>query len=564
MNKLFKVFVALAFILLLFGINNVFAATLSQNGEETYVNLPEHGTETLTLDGTIKTFKIYDNGGKSGHYFTGCNGGLILSAPEGYTININGTVNLSRAASAINDKDYLAVYDGTDDTANRLGIYRNTTLNDYLQDPVNCTSTGNKMFIILKDVESLVALDGLDATITLTQQAYTVTFKDYDGTVLKTQGNIGYGASATAPNDPTREGYTFTGWDKAFNNVTGDLEVTATYKINKFTVTFKDYNGTVLKVQENVEYGTSATAPSNPTREGYTFTGWNTGFSNVTSNLEVTAVYGINKYTVTFKDYDGTVLKVQNDVVYGFSATAPSNPTREGYIFSKWDKSFDKVKDNLVVTAVYREKTNQKGEVEKTTTENNVGNAAINNTGDELKNIIDLTQDEKNSIESGLNLFIYFDVQDISNTVSTEDKALINDVLTDGTEVGMYLDVNLFKQLEGENKIKITETNGKIIISFVIPENLRKEGRTFYMVRVHNGVPTILTSTCNGNTITFETDRFSTYALVYAEQVGEVNTNNSGNPKTGDSIMINVTLLGLSVIGLTVIGINRKKLFINK
>lgn len=57
-------------------------------------------------------------------------------------------------------------------------------------------------------------------------------------------------------------------------------------------------------------------------------------------------------YTVTFKDYDGTVLKVQQ-VKHGKSAAAPADPSREYYTFAGWDKSFQRVKSDLIVTATY-------------------------------------------------------------------------------------------------------------------------------------------------------------------------------------------------------------------
>lgn len=121
---------------------------------------------------------------------------------------------------------------------------------------------------------------------------YTVTFCDWDGAVLKTQ-IVKQGQDATAPADPTREGYTFTGWNKAFTNVQSDLTINAVYEQNEYTVTFCDWNGTVLKT-ETVKWGQDATAPANPTREGYTFTGWDKAFTNIQSDLTVTAVYTQN------------------------------------------------------------------------------------------------------------------------------------------------------------------------------------------------------------------------------------------------------------------------------
>ena len=129
------------------------------------------------------------------------------------------------------------------------------------------------------------------------ETTYTVTFYDWNNAVLKTQ-TVKQGEAATAPTAPSRTGYTFTGWDKDFTNVQSDLSVYATYTENgqpvtTYTVKFCDWNGTVLKTQ-TVQQGQSATAPSNPTREGYTFTGWDKVFTNVQSDLTVNAMYTKN------------------------------------------------------------------------------------------------------------------------------------------------------------------------------------------------------------------------------------------------------------------------------
>ncbi len=118
---------------------------------------------------------------------------------------------------------------------------------------------------------------------------FTVEFIDWNGTILKKDKVAPYSV-ATAPADPEREGYTFTGWDKEFSSVTANLTVTAQYKINRYAVTFVDWDEAILK-KDSVDYGSAATAPADPTREGYTFTGWDKDFSNVTTDLTVTALY---------------------------------------------------------------------------------------------------------------------------------------------------------------------------------------------------------------------------------------------------------------------------------
>ena len=155
---------------------------------------------------------------------------------------------------------------------------------------VPTTATGGN-----KNTSGTVKFSNLVYTVTYEEAAapkptYTVTFKDWNGTTLKTQ-TVEEGSSASAPSNPTRVGYTFTGWDKAFTNITGDLTVTAQYTIKTYTVTFKDWDGTTLTTQ-TVNHGSSATAPSkNPEREGYDFIGWDKSFTNITSDLVITAQY---------------------------------------------------------------------------------------------------------------------------------------------------------------------------------------------------------------------------------------------------------------------------------
>lgn len=107
---------------------------------------------------------------------------------------------------------------------------------------------------------------------------------------------------------------------------------------NKVTVTFVDWDNTVLHTQQ-VDYGTSATAPSAPYRKGYTFQGWNDSFYNVTSNKIIQATYKIETYTVNFFDKDGALLSTQK-VTYGSDATPPSDTHETStYKFMGWNST---------------------------------------------------------------------------------------------------------------------------------------------------------------------------------------------------------------------------------
>ncbi|MFA6779798.1 MAG: InlB B-repeat-containing protein, partial [Paludibacteraceae bacterium] len=137
--------------------------------------------------------------------------------------------------------------------------------------------------------------------------------------------------------------------DTIFNTLnTIVLEAYLTY----FTVTFQDWDGTVLKAETVIEHE-AAIAPANPSRAGYIFTGWDMAFNDVTADLTVTAQYrAIGTYQVLFKNYDATVLKTEY-VLEGGTATAPAVPNREGFNFSGWDVPFDNVLADMVTTAQF-------------------------------------------------------------------------------------------------------------------------------------------------------------------------------------------------------------------
>ena len=117
--------------------------------------------------------------------------------------------------------------------------------------------------------------------------------------------------------------------------------------------TFEDWDGSYLGSSE-VRHGAAASPPENPSRFGWEFTGWSRSFGSVTENITVQALYQIGTWEVIFKDWNETVLKTQT-VEFETSASPPEDPSRYGYTFSKWAPSDFTIYDesNLYVIAEY-------------------------------------------------------------------------------------------------------------------------------------------------------------------------------------------------------------------
>lgn len=183
---------------------------------------------------------------------------------------------------------------------------------------------------------------------------YTVTFMDGEK-VLETFTNVPHGDTVTAPEVPKKDGKTFSKWDKDFSKVTSDLTINAVYDVDTFTVTFKD--GEKVLETQTVEYEAAATAPDTARLlppEGMHFAKWDKDFSKVTEDIEVSAVYELNVYTVIFKNGE-TTLKTEM-VKHGFAATQPNVYDTATKKFVGWDKSFDNVTSDLIVNAKFETK----------------------------------------------------------------------------------------------------------------------------------------------------------------------------------------------------------------
>ena len=207
---------------------------------------------------------------------------------------------------------------------------------------------------------------GLDAaTTTVTIAAGSTGNRSYTATWTPTVYNIVYtdGGTATPANpttytietptftltNPTKTGYTFKGWKlngegDAMMTVTitqgstGHLAYTATWQVNQYTITFDSNGGTEIDAIKQ-DYATAVVAPANPTREGYTFAGWDKDIPTTipAENVTITATWTPVNYTISYDLAGGSVASA-NPTSYNIESAPITliNPTKDGYDFAGW------------------------------------------------------------------------------------------------------------------------------------------------------------------------------------------------------------------------------------
>lgn len=156
------------------------------------------------------------------------------------------------------------------------------------------------------------------------------------------------------------------------------------------------------------------------------------------------------------------------------------------------------------------------------------------------------------------------DEKDISKDNQSKIKDAIKELEKKNTvNIYQYLDLSILLQANNETLGEINQLNQPTKFTIKLPTDLIKDSRKFYIVRIHEGKTDILDTTLNkDNTLTFETDKFSTYALVYADEkpINQTNQKTTNSVKTGDNSLLNSYML-LCIISLsTILFIYKKKM----
>ena len=182
---------------------------------------------------------------------------------------------------------------------------------------------------------------------TRTLQSYTITWKAYNGATLKTE-SLTYGATSTAPTGTPEDSDWYYYWPQNSVVVTGPQTIQETRTtITSYTITWYFYNGAVAK-QETHTYGATSTAPTGTTDTAQYDYSWPMSSTTVTGNETITETRTTKSYIITWKAYNGAILKSEN-LIYGATSTAPTGTTDTAQYDYSWPKSSTSVAGNETI-----------------------------------------------------------------------------------------------------------------------------------------------------------------------------------------------------------------------
>ncbi len=205
---------------------------------------------------------------------------------------------------------------------------------------------------IMTDSKFTMPANNVTIAAKWTANKYTITF-DTDGGSAVAAITQDYGTDVTAPANPTKTGYTFAGWEPALPEKMplDGLQVTAKWTVNQYTITFNTDGGSEVAAITQ-DYGTAVTAPENPTKTGYTFAGWDKAIPDTmpANHVTIKAKWKANTYSITYELDGGTMGSQPATHTYG-TATTILNPTKVGYDFAGWQVNGTDKGTNLTLGA---------------------------------------------------------------------------------------------------------------------------------------------------------------------------------------------------------------------
>ncbi len=263
----------------------------------------------------------------------------VISQPlTSLTVNSEGVLRL-----VFTPVDYTATFKVEGKTDEVIAVKAFSQV-PYPATPVkeNCIFIGwynladNELFEFQTELTGNVVLEAKFISIEKTK--FDVVFYDGYGNQYGGIQRVEEGSSAIEPGSPYMEGYEFIAWDKDFSNVTENISIYPIYKVNSYTVQFVGEDGEVLKTVSNVRYGENVLetdVPNPKDIEGKEFICWDNSYKNIKQDTVITAVYKIKTYSVMFYDENMNKIGVAQNVKHGESAIIPS-VNKTGYIFKGW------------------------------------------------------------------------------------------------------------------------------------------------------------------------------------------------------------------------------------
>lgn len=267
---------------------------------------------------------------------------------------------------------------------------------------------------------------------------------------------------------------------------------------------------TLSSAQKNIHVGDSltlkATVEPSDSLDAVTWSSSDSKVATVDANGKVTAI-GAGKATITANagnrtaTCEVTVYEVESDVEAPIIDT--SKPVDEVTVGIKDKESQQNISNTM--TSIVDDIINKK--------------EVTSVSGETVANI-------KNAIDKGQVISTEVQVTPVKETeVSAQDKKVLEDHIDENANIAQYLDINILVKAEDQVIGEVNELNEEITFTVAIPEDLMKEGRTFYVIRVHDGKAETLDTVENEDgTLTFKTDKFSTYALAYEDAQESITT----------------------------------------